>query len=57
MKGLQFMKDFYYYIKPQEMPLDALSDWLNISYKNYDREYIKLFEREFKRRGLKPIYE
>ena len=57
MKGLQIMKDFYYYIKPQEMPLDALSDWLNISYKNYDREYIKLFEREFKRRGLKPIYE
>ena len=57
MKGLQIMENFYCYIKPQEMPLDALSDWLNISYKNHDREYIRLFEREFKRRGLKPIYE
>lgn len=51
------MKDFYCYIKPKDMPLEVLQDWLNISYKNYDKAYIKFFKEEFKRRGLKPLYE
>lgn len=51
------MKDFYYFTGVKEMPLQILQQWLDKAYEWHDEAYIALFKQEFKRRGVKPIYE